>query len=212
MLALMFAILLVEVPVCWAVIVRMVRRETAGSFDARVAFPWFERVRLRVYALIGVPLILFSIIMIGGIGPALQEALTSGFFAWVPDWFILRADPSTLTSVPRGILLLIWALSLIGLTLLGGATQELYFRGFLLPRMKDLGRVAPAINAGLFAVFHFIAPWSWPVFFLMTLPWAYVVWWQRSVKIGLFIHVGMLFVQWLLMTMLVFGVVELPAA
>ena len=46
----------------------------------------------------------------------------------------------------------------------------------------------------------------------MVLPWAYLVWWKRSVKIGLFVHVGMLALQWLGMTMILFGVVPVPAS
>ncbi len=46
----------------------------------------------------------------------------------------------------------------------------------------------------------------------MTLPWACLVWWRHSVKIGLFIHIGMLFLQWLMLTLLVLGVVTMPAA
>ena len=45
----------------------------------------------------------------------------------------------------------------------------------------------------------------------MVLPWAYLVWWKRSVKLGLFVHVGMLVLQWLGMTMMMFGLVPVPA-
>jgi hypothetical protein len=82
---------------------------------------------------------------------------------------------------------------------------------WLLPRTQHMGRWAPAYNALLFAMLHTAAPWAWPGFFLMTLPWSYLVWWRRSVKIGLFIHIGMLALQWLGMTMVIFGFVEMPA-
>ncbi len=150
--------------------------------------------------------------MIGGVGPSIDRALLAGPFGWVPDWFAMRPDPELFTTAPRGLVLGIWGLMFVSFVLLGGATQELYFRGFLLPRIARLGASAPALNAALFAVFHLVAPWSWPTFFLMTLPWAYLVWWRRSVKIGLFIHIGMLFLQWLMVTLLVFGVVTMPAA
>ena len=45
----------------------------------------------------------------------------------------------------------------------------------------------------------------------MVLPWSYLVWWRRSVKFGFFIHVGMLALQWLGMTMMVFGLVPSSA-
>ncbi len=211
-LALMLAVILVEVPVSWAILVRQVRKETGRPFRLSDAFPWRARLPVWQYLVIGVPVVVFSMIMIGGVGPAIDRALLAGPFVWVPEWFAMRAEPELFTTSPRSLVLVIWALTLMSFVLLGGFTQELYFRGFLLPRIAHLGAGAPALNAALFAVFHLIVPWSWPTFFVMTLPWAYLVWWRRSVRIGLFIHVGMLLLQWLLMTLLVFGLVQLPAA
>ena len=123
----------------------------------------------------------------------------------------MRPDPDMFKTLSQGMLLALWALMFVSMIVVGGVTQELYSRGFLLPRTEHFGWWAPAFNALLFAIFHIIAPWSWAVFFLMSLPWAYVVWWRRSVKIGLFIHIGMLGLQWLGMTMVIFGFVEMPA-
>ena len=122
----------------------------------------------------------------------------------------MRPGPAMFASLSRELVFILWGLMLLGMVLLGGFTQELYSRGFLLPRMAHMGKIAPAYNALLFAVFHLIAPWNWLGFFLMTLPWAYMVWWRRSSKIGLFIHVGMLALQWVGMTMVLFGVVPMP--
>jgi hypothetical protein len=74
-----------------------------------------------------------------------------------------------------------------------------------------MGNWAPAYNALLFSVFHLIAPWNWAGFFLMTLPWAYLVWWRRSIRIGLFVHIGMLTIQWIGLTLMVFGMVPKPS-
>ena len=208
--ALMLAILVAEVPVSWAIMVRQVRKETGGRFALLHAFPWRRRVQLWVYLLVGLPLVLFSMIMIAGGGASVDQALLAGPFNWVPEWFAMRPDPEMFTVLPRGRLLVVWALMPVSFVLVGGVTQELYSRGFLLPRMEAMGAAAPALNAALFAVFHLVAPYSWPTFFLMTLPWAYAVWWRRSVRIGLFIHIGMLFLQWLMLTALVFGVVPPP--
>ncbi len=209
--ALALTILLVEVPVTWWIMIRRVRRETGGRFSFAEAFPWFGPVPWWQYLLIGIPLVLFSMAMIAGIGPRIEAVLLQSAFAWVPDWFLMRPDPQMFTTLSRPALLTLWALMLVSMVVLGGVTQELYARGFLLPRSVRMGPLAPAFNALLFAVFHLIAPWSWPVFFVMVLPWAYVVWWRRSVRLGLFIHVGMLGLQWLGMTALVFGLVKAPA-
>jgi membrane protease YdiL (CAAX protease family) len=67
--------------------------------------------------------------------------------------------------------------------------EEIYFRGFLLPRMDYLGIKAPLINALLFAIYHFFAPWNVPVIFLGFIPIAYTVWVRKNVRIGIIAHV-----------------------
>jgi hypothetical protein len=207
--ALTLTIILIEIPLCWAIMVHRVRQET-GRFRFRDAFPWTDSIPWWQYLVIGVPLIFFSMFMIVGIVPRVDALLLNGAFNWVPDWFAMRPDPGMFATMSRPLLMTLWVLMLFGMVIGGGFTQELYSRGFLLPRTAHLGWWAPALNALLFAMLHMAAPWSWPVFFVMTLPWAYLVWWRRSVKIGLFIHVGMLALQWMVMTLVLFGVVEVP--
>jgi hypothetical protein len=210
MLALMLAVLIAEVPVSWAIMTRRVRRETGRDFSLRAAFPWHAKVPWWQYAIIGVPLILISVAIIGGLNPVIERILLAGPFAWVPDWFVMSFDPAMFTELSRGLVLLIWGLALVSFVLVGSPTQELYARGLLLPRSAHWGGWAPAYNALVFAIFHLVAPWHWAGFFIMIVPWAYLVWWRRSIKIGLFIHVGMIVVQWLGMTALVFGLAPAP--
>jgi membrane protease YdiL (CAAX protease family) len=66
--------------------------------------------------------------------------------------------------------------------------EEVYFRGFLLPRMTHLGLFAPAANALLFAAWHLWQPYNWPLIFLLVLVNAYVVWWKRNIFIAMLLH------------------------
>lgn len=209
--ALSLTILLVEVPVAWAIIVRYTRRESAGRFSFAQAFPWRASIPWWQYLLVGLPVILFSMFVIVGIGPRIEAGLLSNVFDWVPAWFVLRPDPTLFAGMSRGVLIAFLTFMFISMIVVGGFTQELFARGFLLPRTAHMGTKAPVFNALMFAIFHMIAPWSWATFFIMTLPWAYLVWWKRSVKIGIFIHVGMLALQWLAMTLFALGVIAPPA-
>lgn len=208
--ALLIAIAAVEVPVTWGLMAYLETRET-GAVHWKRLFPWRERLRLREYVLLGVPLIFYSFLMVGAVSPLFQNVLVPTVFSWVPEWFVMQFRPDMFSRLPHAALVLMWSWGLVTMTLVGGFTQELYFRGYLLPRMAGMGAAGPVLNALLFAVFHMAAPWSWPVFFVMVLPWSYLVYRKRSVQLGLFIHVGMLLLQSLMMSLLVFGVVRLPA-
>lgn len=209
-LALAVAILIAEVPTSWYIIVRCTRRETGSGFRLTAAFPWRADIAWWFYAAVGVPLIIFGVAMTVIVAPAIAAEIRDAVAPDVPSWFLLEPDPEIFASLPRTLLITMWLATLLVFAGIGGFTQELYSRGFLLPRTQHWGAWAPAFNALLFGVFHLQAPWSWPGFAILALPWAYLVWRTRSIKIGLVGHIGMLLVQSLMMSLLVFGIVSPP--
>lgn len=65
-------------------------------------------------------------------------------------------------------------------------TEELYFRGYLLPRMpSQLGRLKPAAHSLLFSIYHFDTPWMIPVRTLGILPLIYTTIHTHSVCPGI---------------------------
>jgi membrane protease YdiL (CAAX protease family) len=73
--------------------------------------------------------------------------------------------------------------------LYGGVVEELYYRGYLLPRMSNLGAWAPVVNVVLWAaLIHLGQPWDVPAFIIAFLPLAYVMWWKQNVYIGIAAH------------------------
>lgn len=71
----------------------------------------------------------------------------------------------------------------------GPVTEELYFRGYLLPRISRFGALAPVINVVLFSLYHFFTPWRNLGRILGLLPMVYTVWWKRDIRIGIAVHV-----------------------
>lgn len=66
--------------------------------------------------------------------------------------------------------------------------EEMYFRGFLLPRMAQWGRLAPVVNSLLFALYHFYFPGNVLRIFLVFLPISYLVWIRNNWRIGVAVH------------------------
>ncbi|HKJ15811.1 MAG TPA: CPBP family intramembrane glutamic endopeptidase [Xanthomonadales bacterium] len=206
-LALAATIMVSEVPVSWWLMNRITRKETGGKFDFKVAFPWRASIPWWQYLVIGLPLVIFGMVVIGGMTPVISSGIREASGLNVPAWFLLEPDPAVFASMSQSMLMIMWLASLVVFAGIGGFTQELYARGFLLPRTQSLGMWAPLFNAVMFAVFHLNAPWSWPGFAVLALPWAYLTWWKRSVKFGLVGHIGMLLMQSLMMSAIVFGLV-----
>lgn len=72
--------------------------------------------------------------------------------------------------------------------LLGPVVEELYFRGYLLPRMERMGRWAPLVNVTLFSLYHFWSPWQVMARIVGLGPTVYAVRWKRNVYLGIVVH------------------------
>jgi len=201
--ALGLAILVAEVPISWMLIVRHVRVENDGNFSFSAAFPWAEKLKISTYIFVGIPLIVFGFIAMAMGQMRVGSIVRDSYFDWVPEWLILDAGMDAVMAMPQHVLLMMLGMSIFVFTLIGGFTQELYARGFLLPRMAHMGIGAPLLNATNFAIFHFAAPWNWPVFFAVSLAWSLLVYFMRSVRIGLVGHIGMLALQTVALSALV---------
>jgi membrane protease YdiL (CAAX protease family) len=140
---------------------------------------------LWLYAALFVPLLALAFALLFATVPLCQFMAAEVFF-WLPEYLL----PSGRPPVPpdRALLLLALLLQLVVDGVVAPLVEEVYFRGFLLPRLAYLGRVAPAINALLFTLQHFWQPYNWVLIFLLNLPLAYVVWWRRNIIISILLH------------------------
>lgn len=71
---------------------------------------------------------------------------------------------------------------------LGPAVEELYFRGYLLPRMGYAGKWASLLHSFLFAVYHFFTPWMFITRTLAMLPLIYAVR-RKNIYLSIITHV-----------------------
>ena len=66
--------------------------------------------------------------------------------------------------------------------------EELYFRGYLLPRISRFKAWAPLLRAGLFAMAHLWRPHNVPLIFLLVAPLYYLVWWKQNIYLSIAVH------------------------
>lgn len=148
---------------------RLPRRRTRRMVAALVA--WF---------------MVFFLLSTAVVDPILAERA----FGWLPDAVLQFStfddggvEPSRLVTV----LLILTAVVFNGVV--GPVVEELYFRGYLLPRISRLGRGAPVLNTVLFSLYHLWTPWQNPARILGLVPMTWMVWRQRSLRIGIATHV-----------------------
>jgi membrane protease YdiL (CAAX protease family) len=118
----------------------------------------------------------------------ISQYLETHLSAWLPVWATQEALINDLISCPpiqRNITLVL-AVLLSGFV--APVVEELYFRGFLLPRMEHWGWAAPVVNSLLFAVYHFYFPGNVPGIFVTFIPIAYVVMIKKNWRISALVH------------------------
>jgi hypothetical protein len=110
-------------------------------------------------------------------------------FAWLPEWYLRPIDFDAASRYSASA----WTITLAAYLILNGVAgpivEELYFRGWLLPRTHRFGRWAPLLNVVLFSLYHFWAPWQFLSRVAAVAPFAYAVWWRRNVYLGMLVHV-----------------------
>jgi membrane protease YdiL (CAAX protease family) len=175
---------LVGIPVMLGVMAAFARRET-GRADPFAVVRFRARPAAWVYLAVLVPMLVWSFGVYFANGP-LRDWLARDVFGWLPTHLLPDWEPPA--PPDRTLLLVGLALQLLVDGLAAAAVEELYFRGFLLPRLGRLGAWAPLTNTALFAVQHWWQPYNWAQIFLVLLPLVYLVWWRRSVWLSVVMH------------------------
>lgn len=167
---------------------------------------WFGRMRNGRFSLRGVlhyidkpvpcgklvamviPLIVWM--MVAGLALAPVNTFVKGFFTWLPYAGGGNGNNSYLDGHSHSIMLttLVICLPLTGISL--PLIEELYFRGFLLPRIAHLGRWAPVLSTVLFSLYHFWSPWAFVSRVIFTFPGYWLAWRHRDIRLSIGMHVG----------------------
>ena len=110
------------------------------------------------------------------------------WLASLPQWLIepVPLDPSG--TYGQGVRLALLVVSLLLSGLVASVVEELYFRGYLLPRIDHLGWRAPLLSAALFALYHLWALPATPGRAIGFLPLALFAWRRRNVSLAILVH------------------------
>ena len=133
-----------------------------------------------------VPLLVYAILLSALMEP-FSTLLTDTVFSGLPDWF-LDPSPEPEENLSRAALLVFLASNLIIDGIANPVVEELYFRGYLLPRISRFKAWAPILHAGLFSVVHLWQPQNVPFIFLLVLPLYYLVWWRQNIYLSIAAH------------------------
>jgi membrane protease YdiL (CAAX protease family) len=110
--------------------------------------------------------------------------LRGELFAWLPDWYF---NPGYGTT-DIGVLANLFLVGILIDGLIAPTMEELFFRGYLLPRMEYLKGWAPVINGAFFGLYHFWQPHNLIALVVVGIILSFVVWKTRNVYLGIALH------------------------
>lgn len=185
--ALMLAVLLVLIPVELGYLIYQGRRmHDTISLGGIVVYR--EPIPIWQYFALVVPLLLWSALVFTLSAP-LDELFSDALFGWLPEWYFFANFTENISDYSSSTLLVSFVLLLVLNGIAGPIVEELYFRGYLLPRISRFGRWAPVINTVLFSIYHFWSPWQIITRIIGVLPLVSAVNWKRNIYIGMLTHV-----------------------
>jgi uncharacterized protein len=71
--------------------------------------------------------------------------------------------------------------------------EELYFRGYLMPRISRFGWKTPILEDVLFALYHIWQPWAYVIILLTMISYIAPVFRKRNIYIGIWAHMSLNF-------------------
>lgn len=177
--ALFLAFTLVLVPVELGYLLVQSKKKTGrftlhGIISYRNSIPWWQYLvwPILIFFVIGA---IFTVLK--PVDAFLQEKL----FFWMPD-----LNSGLDGNYSRTILIVTYTLSLVANVFLAPLVEELYFRGYLLPRMQ--GRFAILLHSFLFAAIHVFTPWMVITRTLGLLPLVFGVK-KKNIYVGMIVHI-----------------------
>ena len=145
-----------------------------GIISYRNSIPWWQYLVWVFVIFIAAGAI---VTLLKPVDAFLQERL----FFWMPD-----INYGLDGNYSRKTLIVTYSLVFIFIAVLTPLVEELYFRGYLLPRMK--GKYAPLFHSFLFAAQHVLEPWMIITRTLGFLPILFGVK-KKNIYIGIIVHI-----------------------
>ena len=179
------AILFGQLPLVLGILLYQSRKQT-GHFSMRDVIAYRRPVPLWQY-LIFVPLLCIWYFQASTLWTSLQNDLFTSL-PWLPRWLENPLPFTEQGSYSPLVTTITLVVALISSGIIAPIIEELYFRGFMLPRIDRLGVWAVLLNVTLFAFHHLWTPLVNPGRILAWFPIIFIVWRKQNIYIGLYVH------------------------
>jgi len=157
-----------------------------GRFSLSNIIYYKKPILIWQYVVLAIIFIIYAM-FVSTILSRFNSILLEDLFSWLPDWFKNNSQPF-LSTTPIIVVVVSFAVLFLVDGIINPIVEEVYFRGFLMPRISRFGVWTPIVSAVLFSLVHFWQPWNAVQIFLLVLPVYYVVWYKQNFYISVVVH------------------------
>lgn len=154
-----------------------------GTLSLQYVIPYRHKLSFKTYlkwSLIGIGLCFLVYFPLYPLGLYFRDNV----FNWLPEWYF---DPA-FGSTDMNLISKVFLIGILVDGVIGPVVEELFFRGYLLPRMEYLRKWAPVVNGALFGLYHFWQPHNYLAIIGVGIALSFVVWKTKNVYLGIIIH------------------------
>lgn len=186
LLAFLLAVLLIDIPFMFGVMLNE-GKKLNGRYSLFGIVLYREKVSWKTFMLVfvGAFVLMYLLIMLA---TSLSSILAENIFSWLPKWFFLD-DATQYEGYAKNILVLVFTLQLLITGIFLPWVEELYFRGYLMPRISRYENWAPLIGGFFFGLYHVWQLFGFVGVFLLGAGLGYVVWWKKDIRLSISLHV-----------------------
>ena len=130
-------------------------------------------------------MVIYGLVMVA---TPLTNLLSGSIFGGLPDWIFLE-DQAQYEVYGKGMLVGVFSIQLVLTGIILPWIEELYFRGYLMPRMSQSGVVAPILGGLFFGLYHAWQLYGFATVALLGIALSLVVWWKKDLRLSIYLHV-----------------------
>ena len=186
LLAFLLAILFVDLPVLLGIML-FEGKKLNGRFSLDGVVLYREKVAWKTFALVFIGAFIVVFLLITLVTP-INDYLVETVFSGLPDWIFLEERPQY-ESYAKNALVTVFIFQLVLTGIVLPWVEELYFRGYLLPRISRYRAWAPVLGGLLFGLYHSWQLYGFTTVFLLGAALGYIVWWKRDIRLSIGLHV-----------------------
>ena len=186
LLAFLLAVLLIDIPFMLGVMLNEGKKlnghySLEGVVHYRSKLPWKTFILVFVSAFV----VVYVLMMLA---TPISALITESLFSGLPDWVFLE-EQTQYESYAKDVLVMVFVLQLVLTGIILPWVEELYFRGYLMPRISRYKKWSPLLGGFAFGLYHTWQLYGFPTVFLLGTALGYVVWWKKDIRLSIGLHV-----------------------